>query len=276
MMNNIAAKIMGMLLLFTLTLPAAAMTEQQKKMMEQMDLLDQMDRMDFLETNNAARDCIRNRDFVCAEKKISQAARYMSSSRDKAELEQTRQNLASEQAQLAAEQEAARQRKLAEERARAQAEAARQQQSDFQWGKLAALATGAAIGGIDKLPSEAQTKIITGMLKDSMPGQDGISNLQNATRVNNGAAGNQGGGTGANSDEARNRAIALRCKPIGESAKPWNDPQVDTFCQQATFDKCLADSGIMNYEPERKLACSTLGNLLKSVGGNLSSCAGCR
>lgn len=268
-MKTIEIKAMSLLLMLAVSICAHALTEQQQKMLLQMDLMDQMDRVDFLEASNSAKECIRSRDFLCAEKKINQAAKYTNSSRDKAELAKMQQSLINEKKQYAAEVEAARQAKLAEERERARREAAQQKQGEFQFGKFAALATGAAIGGIDKLSSEAQTKIITGMLKDSMPGQEGISNTQNAA-----STGNTNGNTSNATDEAaRNKAIALRCKPIGEAAKPWNDPQVDTFCQLATFDKCLADSGITAYEPERRHACSTLGNL---VGGNLSSCSGCR
>lgn len=69
---------------------------------------------------------------------------------------------------LAREAEAERQRKL-------QAE-----QNSFQWGKFAALAVGAAAGGIGELDSATQANVVMGMMQDSMAGQQGVSNMQSA------------------------------------------------------------------------------------------------
>ncbi|MDD2701351.1 MAG: hypothetical protein PHH36_08950 [Sideroxydans sp.] len=50
----------------------------------------------------------------------------------------------------------------------------------FQWGKLVALAMGAAAGGMGHLDSATQVQLAGGMVADSMPGQQGISNTQSA------------------------------------------------------------------------------------------------
>ena len=95
-----------------------------------------------------------------------------------------------EQEQIAREHQA----KLALERQRiaqaqaAQRAAAQQQDSGFQWGKLAALGVGAVAGGITKLPSSMQADIITGFVSDSMAGQQGITNTQQALSASGGGA----------------------------------------------------------------------------------------
>lgn len=89
-----------------------------------------------------------------------------------------------EQEQIAREHQV----KLALERERvarvqaAQRAAAQQQEEDsgFQWGKLAALGVGAVAGGITKLPGSAQADILKGFVSDSMAGQQGITNTQSA------------------------------------------------------------------------------------------------
>lgn len=95
--------------------------------------------------------------------------------------------LAQQQALIAAQQKAAEeQARLAQQKQ--QEEIARQQRAaeksnDFQWGKAAALLGGSMIGGLDKLPSDLQTKVITGILQDSSGGQEGISNLTAVTNT---------------------------------------------------------------------------------------------
>jgi len=56
------------------------------------------------------------------------------------------------------------------------------QASGFQWGKLAALGVGAVAGGLTQLPSETQAKVIAGLVSDSMAGQEGLSNTQQAVQ----------------------------------------------------------------------------------------------
>lgn len=56
-----------------------------------------------------------------------------------------------------------------------------EKKNDFQWGKLAAIGVGAAIGGLGNLSSEQQTEFISSAVKDSMAGQEGMSNTQSTT-----------------------------------------------------------------------------------------------
>lgn len=77
----------------------------------------------------------------------------------------------------------AEQERQAKVQARKQREASaerRRHESDsgFQWGKFAALATGAAIGGIDNLDAATQAQLVGGMVSDSMPNQKGTANTQ--------------------------------------------------------------------------------------------------
>lgn len=85
---------------------------------------------------------------------------------------------ADRQKQLQAEQ--TRQAKVQVRKQReARAESQRQESDNsFQWGKFAALATGAAIGGIDNLDSSTQAQLVGGMINDSMPNQRGARNTQ--------------------------------------------------------------------------------------------------
>ena len=79
-----------------------------------------------------------------------------------------------------------------------------------------------------------------------------------------------GAPTGGNN----NAAIAQGCKVAGNSssAKPYGTPQVDSFCQLATFDACLAAGGIHDYDAERTKVCSTIAGM----GANVSMCGACR
>lgn len=94
---------------------------------------------------------------------------------------QNQQLAAQQAAQLAAAQRAEQER-LAQLQAQQRAQAQQQQSGGFQWGKLAALGLGAAVGGIDKLDANTQANILTGIVKDSMGGAQGLSNFQSATQ----------------------------------------------------------------------------------------------
>lgn len=174
-------------------------------------------------------------------------------------------------AKIAADNAARQQQFANEETARSNSQNAAQS-NGFQWGKLAALGAGAAIGGIDKLPADTQAQLIAGMVADSRAGQSGAANFQSAASSAQNSAGGSGGG---GNQAAANRAIAQRCQASSKSFKPWNDPQVDSFCQLAALDKCLADNGIMSYEGERRQVCSTLRDTLKSTGGSIAACGPC-
>lgn len=88
-------------------------------------------------------------------------------------------------ADLVREREA---RLLREAQERAEAERQRQlqaqqaEQNSFQWGKLAALAVGAAAGGLGELDSATQSNVIMGMVQDSMAGQQSLSHTQAAAQ----------------------------------------------------------------------------------------------
>lgn len=176
-------------------------------------------------------------------------------------------------AKIAADKAASAQRLANEEAARGRRENAAQS-NGFQWGKLAAMGAGAAIGGIDKLPADTQARLVAGMVADSQAGHSGAGNFQSAAS-SVGAQGATGASRTGGDQVAANRAIAQRCQASSKSFKPWNDPQVDSFCQMAAFDKCLADNGIMAYEGERRQVCSTLRDTLKSTGGSMSACGPC-
>lgn len=171
---------------------------------------------------------------------------------------------------------AAQKRRQEEQQRRAAAASAQaaRDEGGFQWGKLAALGAGAAIGGLKDLPSDVQAKAISGMVLDSRAGQDGVSNFQGALAVpaNSWSA---GAASPTVNNEAQNRAIAQRCESRASGIKPWNDPQLDTQCQLASFNRCLADAGINTYEKERQQACANLRGVLSSVGGSISACSAC-
>lgn len=157
------------------TLPAMSMTpQQQKKMLDQLDQLDQMEKLDHFDFSDLAAKadaCTHARDFNCAEKNIAKASKSISSSQDKKALQELKRN-------LVAERKAAEEERLAEELRLAEARRRESQSSGIQWGKLVAMGTGALIGGVGHMPAEVQNKVITGIVKDSMPGQDGMSNFK--------------------------------------------------------------------------------------------------
>lgn len=207
----------------------------------------------------------------------------------KTRLENERLRLALEAQRRQQQREAAERAEAQRQQQLAQQQSATEESGGFQWGKLAAMGTGALIGGLDKLPVDAQAKIIAGMAADSTAGTSGMGNTQRAAAGVSAAAGsttNGGSSSGSSSvtgsavtqggdEAARNRAIGQRCSASTQSIKPWNNPQLDTMCQLASFDKCLVDSGITAYEGERQQVCSSLLDTLKPIGGNLSSCSAC-
>lgn len=103
----------------------------------------------------------------------------------------TADDLGRERAQrLAAEAEAARQREAAKE------------QNSFQWGKLAALSAGMALGGVGELDSGTQADLLMGAVRDSMAGQQGISNLQSSANSASQRLGGSGSSSGFSSASA--------------------------------------------------------------------------
>lgn len=104
-----------------------------------------------------------------------------------------------------------REQRLAAEAAAARQREQEKQQNSFQWGKFAAMAVGAAAGGLGELDSGAQTDLMLGMVKDSMAGQQGMSNSQAAAqRLSSGAGSYGGSGSSAQPMTDLNNALASR------------------------------------------------------------------
>lgn len=171
--------------IFSPAMAMAELTDQQKKMINQLDQLDQLDHLEFTAQTEKADTCIRARDYSCAEKKITKAAKYAISSKDKNTLRLAKLSLAAERRREKEELEAAameqarqirqkeEQRRIAQARQRQREEDA--EASDFQWGK-AGLGIGVGLLAGGGMSSEAKIKYIEGIVKDSMPGQEGLSN----------------------------------------------------------------------------------------------------
>lgn len=181
------------------------------------------------------------------------------------------------QQQIAAEKEQRRQelaRQQQEEQQR-QEEAARRQQEEkangFQWGKLAALGVGAAIGGVNKLSGEAQGKILAGMVQDSAAGQTGMSNMSNAVSSMTPTP------VGSNTKSASTTSASDAAKACTTDYHgPNNDPQVDSYCKMAAFDACLHRATQQTtYDSEGRTACETLKGLLSATGTKNYSCSYC-
>lgn len=104
-------------LLALASLPVAAITNEQKSMLDQLDLLDQQE---FVAQIEKAQACTRLRDFACAEKRLAKAAKYTTNSQDKGTLRLAHSDLAAERAAVIEEgrQRAAEQRRIAEEERR--------------------------------------------------------------------------------------------------------------------------------------------------------------
>ncbi|SHG62198.1 hypothetical protein SAMN04488068_0802 [Hydrocarboniphaga daqingensis] len=120
------------------------------------------------------------------------AARIKAEADEKARL----QRIAQQEAQRQAEAKAAAQRAAAQRAAELEAQRRAQQQAEaengFQWGKLAAIATGAVLGGAGSLDSGTQAQLLMGAVQDSMGGVDGMSSTS-------AAIGSAGGGSGIGS-----------------------------------------------------------------------------
>lgn len=150
-------------------------------LLEMSEKLDQADKEDFLTAIDKANTCTRQHNFTCTDIQLTKASKLANGSRDQQTLLSVRESMVNEKNMMLKEQQ-----RIAEEDRKAhaaQAERLRQQQAaadksnDFQWGKAAALLGGSMIGGLDKLSSDVQAKVITGILKDSAGGQEGINNF---------------------------------------------------------------------------------------------------
>ena len=158
------------------------------ELLEMAEKLDKIEKQDFDDAIDRAGSCTSARDFVCAEAQLISASKVTNDSRDAKLLASARRNLLSEREALATELRLAaiekeRQRVAAiraEEIRRAE-EARQEDSGGFQWGKLAALGVGAAIGRVGSLPAETQLKIVKSMVQDSMAGQEGVGNFKDTT-----------------------------------------------------------------------------------------------
>ena len=156
--------------------------------------------------------------------------------------------------------------------------AARQQQaapqnnansnSSFQWGKALALGSGSLIGGVNKLSSEAQVKIASGIIQDSMGGQQGMSSTQAATRsIGGGGPVASGGSASSGGNSSSQKQAAASC--ANEYDGPNSDPQLDSFCKLAAFNACIhRKTGITDYDAQGRSSCQQLRGLISSTSGN--------
>lgn len=142
--------------------------------------------------------------------------------------------------------------------------------SGFQWGKAFALGSGAAIGGISKLSSDAQVKIASGIIQDSMGGQQGMSSTQAATRSVGGSstvASGGSGGSGSGGSVSDQKQAAASC--ASEYDGPNSDPQFDSFCKLAAFNACIRrKTGVTDYDAQGRSSCQQLRSLISNTNGN--------
>jgi hypothetical protein len=211
---------------------AASSTVNGEDLVSMADQLDQLDQQDFQGAIEIAQACIRRHDFACADEQLASAKRRANSVADAQQMAATRQAARDEQQRIAdaARARAEEERRLAlveerrradlrrqeQERARVAAAAEESGASGMQWGKAAALFGGAMIGGLNKLSVDAQGKIISGILKDSAAGQDGISNLNAATAT----------APAAGAGRAAQRAMVASAAPAGplsQRDQRWHD-----------------------------------------------------
>lgn len=207
--------------------------ESDVSMSDLLDMSEQLDKQDFRIALDIVDLCTRKRDFDCTELQIGKAAKLASGSADKQALAAARQKIATEktriieEARLRAENdrlaaEAAERQRIAQAQERAAQES---RSSGFQWGKAGAMLVGASIGRLDKLSPDMQADVITGILKDSMEGQEGMGNVNaafnthrasNSTRVGSESpAGSASSAQSAQSNEIWHEDFTIREIPTG-------------------------------------------------------------
>jgi len=271
----------------TKTPPRSAPTgSTPMNLIDMADKLDKLDKQDMGSALDLADQCTNRRDFNCTNAQLDKAAKFASTAQDKLALNASRQKMANEKSRMAEEerQRVAQERQRAEEQQREQQRAAQaQRQGGFQWGKAMALMGGAAIGGIDKLSPETQVKVMSGIVQDSQEGQTGISNFQSsvstpkAAGAGNSGTGKQGGAGGFSKDELKAGATACKNDVDGSSStRPYKDPQLDTFCELASFNACIKRKFNLNdYEPQRIESCKRMQQSAKALNLNPNLCSAC-
>lgn len=237
-------------------------------LLEMSEKLDQADKQDFISSIDKANACIRQHNFKCTETELTKASKMANGSRDKQMLLSVRENMTNEKNMILKEQqriaEEERRAKVAEAERLRQQQAAADKSNDFQWGKLAAMGVGAAIGGVGHLSSEVQTKILTAAIKDSMGGQEGMGNVVEVTnsRSNTSKSTNSNNQAGSGMTDVQ---ISQTCQ--ASYSGPTSDPQTDQYCKLAAFDQCLAKHGHPEYLSESASMCKTLKGLLQAAHG---------
>lgn len=94
-----------------------------------------------------------------------------------------------------------------------------QEQTDgFQWGKAAALIGGAAIGGLGRLPSDVQVKVVEGILQDSLAGRQGMNGTQAAVAMASNARNNTA--TGAPKNQPIGTVVVAQAGPKVDANSP--------------------------------------------------------
>jgi len=107
----------------------------------------------------------------------------------------------------------------ARQRARAEAQ---KKEGGFQWGKLAAMTAGAAIGGLGSLDASRQLDVISSMVQDSRSGVDGVSStratvdrmsaeLAAMREGRNGGSGSASGSLGGDDRDQKSAIFSIQC-----------------------------------------------------------------
>lgn len=258
----------------------------QMSLLDMADKLDNLDKQDLGSALERADLCTSRRDFDCTDAQLAKAAKFANGSPDKLALDTSRQKMAHEKSRIAEQErqrvEQERQRAELERQQEQQRIAQAERQGGFQWGKALALAGGAVIGGIGKLSSEAQVKILSGIVQDSQEGQTGISNLQaildnpKTGSAGGSNAGSQSSTQGGVSKEAFNAGELACQKEADRSGRPYNDSQLDTFCVLATSNACVKRKfNFDGYEAERRESCTRLRQSAKALNLNSNRCGAC-
>ena len=283
-MPNLWFSLLFPVLLLLLPEPALAGTEKLQQMSE---MFDRLDREDFLDDLDRAEQCTRQRDFSCADAELRKAKKLANGHDDQRLLALVMANREAEQQRMQGEEEqrqqALRQHQVAQEQARQQAlqrqrEAEQDSSGDFQWGKAAVLLGGAAVGGLGQLSSETQVQLVTGILRDSAGGQQGISNLQSTIdtagrSVAPAATGNAGSASGQSDLEIGAQACQAAAQQNGQ---PYNDPQPDTICMFATLNQCMAKKfNDPASAAQAESGCNNLRGFIEAVGAQ-NLCNACR
>lgn len=209
---------------------------------------DLMDRQDFLDGIERAGDCTQRNDFACAENALAEIKDLASSPEQDQLWQQATRELQNGRKRVAQEEAYARAQREAEQMRVAQQQQA-QQQGGYQWGKLAALAVGSSLGGLDQLDSQTKANLLIGMVKDGMAGQQGISNFQSAAAaeqqrlgIGGGTPGGAGGagGSGNWTPHPNTLAGSAACKGYTDGnyqqyyeAHKQEDPQLHSMCAAA-------------------------------------------